>query len=234
MIAALKQDLENCINPEKAAFFPRFFKTGKGQYGEGDIFWGITVPNVRSVVKNHEKSISLEDVQSLINDPIHEVRLTAIFILVNKFTKTKDENVKKEIYEFYLDNTRGVNNWDLVDGSAAQIVGGYLFDKDRSKIYELVKSNSLWEQRIAMIATFYFIRRNQFEDTFQIAEILLHHPHDLIHKAVGWMLREVGNRDLEQLETFLNQHYATMPRTMLRYAIEKFPERVRQAYLKRG
>jgi len=234
MIAALKQDLENCINPEKAAFFPRFFKTGKGQYGEGDIFWGITVPNVRSVVKYHEKSISLEDVQFLINDPIHEVRLAAIFILVNKFTKTKDENEKKDIYEFYLDNIRGVNNWDLVDGSAAQIVGGYLFDKERSKIYELVKSNSLWEQRIAMIATFYFIRRNQFEDTFQIAEILLHHPHDLIHKAVGWMLREVGNRDIEQLETFLNQHYATMPRTMLRYAIEKFPEPVRQAYLKKG
>ena len=112
MIAALKQDLENCINPEKAAFFPRFFKTGKGQYGEGDIFWGITVPNVRSVVKNHEKSISLEDIQSLINDPIHEVRLAAIFVLVNKFTKTKDENVKKDIYEFYLANTRGVNNWD--------------------------------------------------------------------------------------------------------------------------
>lgn len=234
MILEIKEDLENCINPEKAAFFPKFFKTGKGEYAEGDIFWGITVPQVRTIVKKYQTAISLAELQILILDPVHEVRLTAILILVYQFTKAKNEILRQNIYDFYLNNTKGVNNWDLVDGSAAQIVGAYLLERDRAKIYELVKSNVLWEQRIAIISTFHFIRNHQFDDTFRLAEILLYHPHDLIHKAVGWMLREVGNRNTELLENFLNQHYQSMPRTMLRYAIEKFPEPVRQAYLKKG
>ena len=234
MVTQVKQDLENFIDPERVAFFPKFFKTGKGQYGEGDIFMGISVPNVRLVVKKYQSIINLDELQILILDPIHEVRLTAILILVHKFNKSKDEVTKSVIYDFYLKNTKGVNNWDLVDGSAAHIVGGYLFDKDRSKIYELSHSLNLWEQRISIISTFYFIRKNDFKDTLRIAQILIKHPHDLIHKAVGWMLREVGNRNVDVLEDFLNIHYQTMPRTMLRYAIEKFPENVRQAYLKKG
>ena len=233
MVNNIKNDLEALGNPEKAAFFPKFFKTGKGQYGEGDIFIGITVPNIRSVVKKYSNSIDIKTLQELIKDPIHEVRLCALLLLVHLFTKTKDQNLKKEIYQFYLANTQFINNWDLVDSSAGQIVGSYLFDKERDILYTLAKSTSLWEQRISIIATMYFIKKGQFEDTFQIAEILLHHKHDLIHKAVGWMLREVGNKNTEVLEDFLNQHYATMPRTMLRYAIEKFPEPVRQAYLKK-
>lgn len=233
MVAQIKQDLRNNIDATKAAFFPRFFKTGKGQYGEGDIFWGITIPKLRSAISKYFKDTTLDDIQHLILDPVHEVRIAAIFILVNQFTKAKDQAKQKEIYDFYLKNTKGVNNWDLVDGSAAQIVGAYLFDKDRSKLYELAQSKNLWEQRISVIATFYFIRKNQFEDTLKLAKILLHHPHDLMHKAIGWMLREVGKRDVETLEAFLNQHYQSMPRTMLRYAIEKFPEPVRQAYLKK-
>lgn len=231
MVTQVKQELESFIDPERVAFFPKFFKSGKGQYGEGDIFMGISVPNVRLVVNKYHTVINLNDLQLLIMDPIHEVRMTAILILVHKFNKAKDDETKSVIYDFYLKNTKGVNNWDLVDGSAAQIVGGYLFDKDRSKIYELSHSLNLWEQRISIISTFYFIRKNDFKDTLKIAQILIQHPHDLIHKAVGWMLREVGNRNVVVLEDFLNKHYKFMPRTMLRYAIEKFPENVRQAYL---
>jgi 3-methyladenine DNA glycosylase AlkD len=233
MVTALKQDLENCINPDKAAFFPRFFKTGKGQYGEGDIFWGITVPNIRGVVKKYQQLLSLDELQILIVDPIHEVRLAALLVLVHQFTKSKDPALNHKIYEFYLANTKWVNNWDLVDSSAAHIVGAYLYDKNREKLYELVNSQSLWEQRIAIIATFYFIRKNEFKDTLTLAEKLLHHPHDLIHKAVGWMLREVGNRNVATLEEFLNSYYNIMPRTMLRYAIEKFPDNIRKAYLQK-
>jgi 3-methyladenine DNA glycosylase AlkD len=153
--------------------------------------------------------------------------------LVNQFIKTNDASIQKAIFDFYLSNTQGINNWDLVDCSAAQIVGAYLYDKDRTILYELVQSSNFWEQRIAIIATFFFIRKGQYRDTISLATILVHHPHDLIQKAVGWMLREVGKRDLEILKQFLNTHYQTMPRTMLRYAIEKFPEAERQAYLKK-
>jgi 3-methyladenine DNA glycosylase AlkD len=233
MRAQLRQDLNDCINPDKAAFYPKFFKTGKGEYGEGDIFIGITVPQIRQVVKKYETIATLSDIKPLMLDPIHEIRAAAIFILVNQFKKTNDPFIQKSIYDFYLQHTKGINNWDLVDGSAAQIVGAYLYDKDRSKLYALVQSSNMWEQRIAIIATFYFIRKGDFTDTLQLATILVQHPHDLIQKAVGWMLREVGKRDVDILMQFLNTHYQTMPRTMLRYAIEKFPEPVRQAYLKK-
>lgn len=233
MRAQLRQDLNDCINPDKAAFYPKFFKTGKGEYGEGDIFIGITVPQIRQVVKKYETIATLSDIKPLMLDPIHEIRAAAIFILVNQFKKTNDPFIQKSIYDFYLQHTKGINNWDLVDGSAAQIVGAYLYDKDRSKLYALVQSSNMWEQRIAIIATFYFIRKGDFTDTLQLATILVEHPHDLIQKAVGWMLREVGKRDVDILMQFLNTHYQTMPRTMLRYAIEKFPEPVRQAYLKK-
>ena len=233
MRAQLRQDLNDCINPDKAAFYPKFFKTGKGEYGEGDIFIGITVPQIRQVVKKYETIATLSDITPLMLDPIHEIRAAAIFILVNQFKKTNDPFIQKSIYDFYLQHTKGINNWDLVDGSAAQIVGAYLYDKDRSKLYALVQSSNMWEQRIAIIATFDFIRKGDFTDTLQLATILVQHPHDLIQKAVGWMLREVGKRDVDILMQFLNTHYQTMPRTMLRYAIEKFPEPVRQAYLKK-
>ena len=233
MRAQLRQDLNDCINPDKAAFYPKFFKTGKGEYGEGDIFIGITVPQIRQVVKKYETIATLSDITPLMLDPIHEIRAAAIFILVNQFKKTNDPFIQKSIYDFYLQHTKGINNWDLVDGSAAQIVGAYLYDKDRSKLYALVQSSNMWEQRIAIIATFDFIRKGDFTDTLQLATILVQHPHDLIQKAVGWMLREVGKRDVDTLMQFLNTHYQTMPRTMLRYAIEKFPEPVRQAYLKK-
>lgn len=233
MRAQLRQDLNDCINPDKAAFYPKFFKTGKGEYGEGDIFIGITVPQIRQVVKKYETIATLSDIKPLMLDPIHEIRAAAIFILVNQFKKTNDPFIQKSIYDFYLQHTKGINNWDLVDGSAAQIVGAYLYDKDRSKLYALVQSSNMWEQRIAIIATFDFIRKGDFTDTLQLATILVQHPHDLIQKAVGWMLREVGKRDVDTLMQFLNTHYQTMPRTMLRYAIEKFPEPVRQAYLKK-
>jgi 3-methyladenine DNA glycosylase AlkD len=233
MVAQLRQDLNAFINPLKAAFYPSFFKTGKGEYGEGDIFLGITVPQIRAVVKKYETIATLPEIQALILDPVHEMRSAGLFILVNQFIKTNDPSIQKAIFDFYLSNTQGINNWDLVDCSAAQIVGAYLYDKDRTILYELVQSSNFWEQRIAIIATFFFIRKGQYRDTISLTTILVHHPHDLIQKAVGWMLREVGKRDLEILKQFLNTHYQTMPRTMLRYAIEKFPEAERQAYLKK-
>jgi 3-methyladenine DNA glycosylase AlkD len=207
-----------------------FFKTGAGQYGEGDIFIGVPIPDIRRLCKQFFKQTTLNDVQILLNDPIHEVRMLAILLLVYSFEKA-DPSQQQAIYQFYLVNTARINNWDLVDNSAGQIVGAYLFDKDRAVLYQLAHSQSLWEQRIAIIATFYFIKRQQFDDTFAIARLLLTHEHDLIHKAVGWMLREVGKKDRSTLEAFLNNYYQTMPRTLLRYAIEKFPEPLRQHYL---
>lgn len=230
MYKILKKALENAANPDKAAVSAGFFKTGKGQYGEGDIFIGVTIPAIRSICKQYFKQTELNDIQTLLNDPIHEARLLGVLLLVYQFEKADDE-IRKTLYEFYLTNTVHINNWDLVDLSARQIVGCYLYNKDRAVLYQLAESNSLWEQRIAIIATFHFIKQQQFDDTFAIAKMLLTHRHDLIHKAVGWMLREVGKKDRTALESFLNDHYQTMPRTMLRYAIEKFPEPLRQHYL---
>ena len=231
MLRQLKSDLKKLANPEKAEILQRFFKTGKGQYGEGDVFLGITVPEQRKVSKEYA-NLDLKDLKKLLSGKIHEYRLTALLILVIKFNRT-DDSGKKEIAGFYLKNTKHINNWDLVDLSADKILGVYLIEKDRSILYRLAESKLLWERRIAIISTFQFIKINQFNDTLKISEILLSDTHDLIHKAVGWMLREVGKRDRKSEERFLRKHYKTMPRTMLRYAIEKFDEKTRKFYLRK-
>lgn len=227
----LKNDLKALGNPEKAKHSARFFKIGKGAYAEGDKFLGITVPEQRKVAKKY-KNLTLEDTEKLLQASIHEYRLTALIILVNVYKKAKTAGQQKDIVDIYLNNRDYVNNWDLVDISAHYILGVYLEDKDRAVLYDLANSGKLWDQRIAIISTYHFIRNNDFDDTLKIAEILLNHEHDLIHKAVGWMLREVGKRDQTVEENFLKKHYKQMPRTMLRYAIERFDEPLRQRYLK--
>ncbi|MDM8553500.1 DNA alkylation repair protein [Desulfococcaceae bacterium HSG7] len=208
----------------------RFFKTGKGQYAEGDKFLGIRVPKIRQQVKKF-KSVAISEILILLKSSFHEERLFALIALIEKYSKG-DDTIKNQIYELYLGHIEYINNWDLVDSSASQIAGLHLYDKDRQPLYILVKSDNLWARRIAIIATFYFIKQNDFTDTTRISAILLNDQHDLIHKAVGWMLREVGKRNLAVEEQFLQKHYKNMPRTMLRYAIEKFDEETRQAYLK--
>lgn len=228
-IEKIKKEFSKLANPNKAKDLQRFFKTGKGEYGEGDIFLGIKVPEERKLAKKFSH-ISLEDVQELLSSKIHEYRLVALFILVDQFKKS-GEQAKKQIFDFYLDNTKSINNWDLVDLSAPNIVGEFLKDKNREILYKLANSHHLWEKRISILSTATFIRNKDFKDTIKISEILLFDKHDLIHKAVGWMLREVGKRDIKVLESFLGKYHKTMPRTMLRYAIEKFPEKVRKLYL---
>jgi len=217
-------------NDEKGSFFQRFFKTGKGEYAEGDIFWGISVPEQREVAK-HFKSISLEELSSVLKSEVHEHRLTASIILVNQFRKGNAEK-KEEIFKFYIQHIEHINNWDLVDGTAPTIVGEYLFQKNRELLFQLASDSNLWKQRIAVLATMYFIKKNDFEITFELSKLLLNHPHDLMHKAIGWMLREIGKKNYEVEFEFLAQHYKNMPRTMLRYAIEKFDEPIRQQFLK--
>ncbi|MFD2202418.1 DNA alkylation repair protein [Shivajiella indica] len=224
--------LKELSDLKKAEFFPRFFKTGPGEYGEGDKFLGVTVPYQRSVAKKFEKSINLSQIEELMASEYHEVRLTGLFMLVAKFEKTKDSLERKRIFDFYLNIRHQINNWDMVDGSAPQILGGWLWDKDRDILYKLANSENIWENRMAILATFHFIRKNDFKDIIALAEKLLHHPHDLIHKAVGWMIREVGKRDYQLAYDFLTQHYKNMPRTMLRYAIEKFHHDVRTQFMK--
>ena len=229
-------DLQKLANPTKATILSGFFKTGKGQYGEGDKFIGITVPLQREIAKKYYESASFVDLQKMLESKIHEYRLTSLLILVYKYDKTKNEKLKKEIYNFYLKNLQYINNWDLVDVTTPNIVGDYLLNNPKEKkiLYKLVKSKNLWERRVAILATFRFIKEKQFEDTLAISEILLNDTHDLIHKAVGWMLREMGKRDIKPLVKFLDQHAIMMPRTMLRYAIEKFPEETRKYYLNLG
>jgi 3-methyladenine DNA glycosylase AlkD len=215
---------------ERAAVSQRFFKTGPGQYGEGDVFIGIKVPVLRKLAKEY-LDLSLKDIQTILRSKYHEQRLLSLLVMVGRFAKG-DQNKRKSIYQLYLKNTGFINNWDLVDTSAHYIVGPHLFDKNRAPLYELAQSGSLWERRIAIISTFYYIKNDDFTDTLKIARILLYDPEDLIHKAVGWMLREIGKRHLPSEEIFLKKHYRKMPRTMLRYAIEKFPEPKRKRYLK--
>ena len=226
----VKGYMQELSNPKIAEHSLRFFKTGPGEYGEGDIFLGIRVPVTRKVARKF-RELPLEQVLKLLKSKFHEERLLALFILVALFKKGNDKE-KKNIYDAYLDNTDTINNWDLVDSSAHQIVGGYLFERNRKRLYQLAKSKSLWERRISMIATYTFIKKDDFEDTLRLSEILLTDEEDLMHKAVGWMLREVGKKDIEVEERFLRKHYKKMPRTMLRYAIEKFEEEKRQGYLK--
>ena len=222
--------LRRHAHPEKAKILQQFFKTGKGEYGEGDVFLGLTVPQVRAIALQF-KILALSDIKQLLKSTIHEERLIALFILVHQFQKG-NEFAKQAVYEFYLHHTKRINNWDLVDLSAPKIVGSYLLHTPKEILYTLAKSKSVWERRIAIIATITFIQDNSYDDTLHIAKLLLNDPHDLIHKAVGWMLREIGKRSLKTEETFLHQYYKYMPRTMLRYAIERFPEHKRQAYLR--
>ena len=230
MLNQIKEDLLKLKNPEKAEILSRFFKTGKGQYGEGDIFLGITVPEQRKVAKQYPE-LPLTDLKKLLSNKIHEYRLISLLILIIKYRKA-DALGKREIFNFYLKNRKNINNWDLVDLSAAYIVGNYLLEKDKSILYKLARSNNVWERRIAIMSTFEFIKNGEFEDTLKISELLINDKHDLIHKAVGWMLRETGKRHMLTEEKFLKKHYKKMPRTMLRYAIERFPECKRQSYLK--
>ena len=231
-IQAVKDELQNHIDSEKAGFLPRFFKTGPGEYGEGDRFIGVTVPNQKKAARKYYKDISLDEAGQLLHDPIHEYRLTALFILVLKYEKSRTETERKAVVDLYLSSTSRINNWDLVDSSAHKILGPYLMDKDKDLLYKMANSGDLWEQRIAIMTTYHFIQHRQFADTINIARILLNHEHDLIHKAVGWMLREIGNRDFATEFNFLKEHYRQMPRTMLRYAVEKFEEGLRQQFLK--
>jgi 3-methyladenine DNA glycosylase AlkD len=232
MLAQIIRNLAQLKNPDRAKNLSWFFKTGKGQYGEGDIFLGIPVPEQRKIAKKYI-SLSLNDLQELLSSKIHEHRFTALLILVSKYRKA-EESLKEEIFYFILKNTENINNWDLVDLSAPRIIGDYLLNRERSILYRLAKSKSLWERRISILSTFKFIDNNDFKDALRISELLLHDEHDLIHKAVGWALREIGKRDQNLEERFLNKHYLYMPRTMLRYAIEKFEEKKRQNYLSKN
>lgn len=219
---------------EQAVNLSRFFRTGPGQYGEGDMFLGIKVPVTRAVVNAEWKGCTLADVGRLLPSVYHEIRLCALLILVKLYRQArKDPGMQGRIVDFYLSNTAQINNWDLVDLSCYEIVGPWLLDKDRTVLYDLARNGkTIWEQRIAVVSCMAFIRQGQVDDCFAIADILLHHEHDLIHKAVGWLLREAGKKDGQALRRFLASRYRTMPRTMLRYAIEKFPEEERQKYLK--
>jgi 3-methyladenine DNA glycosylase AlkD len=223
----IKKEMKKMADPEKARILQRFFKTEPGQYGEGDIFLGIIVPKIRIVARKHRK-IKLSEASKLLKSKIHEERLLAVFILVDKF---QAEAEKKKIVDLYLKNTRYINNWDLVDLSAGKIIGAYFYERPKKILHKLARSKNLWERRIAIIATSYFIGKDKFNDTLKISEILLSDRHNLIHKAVGWMLRETGKRSQRIEEGFLKKHYKKMPRTMLRYAIEKFSEKLRKAYL---
>ena len=228
-LAKLKKEIREKSSKEKPKIYAKFFKTGKGEYGEGDIFLGLTVPEQRILARKYTNLV-LDDVKRLLESKYHEHRLMGLFILVYKYERS-NEKEKAGIKDFYLENKHRGNNWDLVDCIADKILGKHLIDKDKKVLYELAKSESIWDRRIAIISTFEFIKNGKFEDTLKISKILLKDEHDLIHKAVGWMLREIGKRDLETLEKFLKRHYKKMPRTMLRYAIEKFPEIKRKKYL---
>ena len=223
-------ELQALSTEEKCKTLPRFFKTGKGEYGEGDNFIGVTVPNIRLVAKQH-LNVSYTLLRHLLDSSWHEMRMCALLILVNRFPKAS-ETEQQEIYRFYLGHMRSINNWDLVDLSAPAIVGRYLIDKPRQILYDLAQSQQLWENRIAIVSTLYFIRKKNLDDTYSLASLLLPHPHDLIHKAVGWMLREAGKRNPDRLRLFLEEHRNDIPRTTLRYAIEKFSAEERQHFLK--
>lgn len=228
----MREHLLESADPDKAKVLQGFFKTAKGSYGEGDIFAGIPVPKTRAVAKQYIH-VDPEDVLPLLSDAVHECRLLALLVWVAQFPKSNEDR-KKRIFDLYLSNTDKINNWDLVDLSAYQIVGEYLKDKDHAPLYRLAESDYLWEQRISIVATWKYIRERKFEDTLQLADKLLQHPHDLIRKAVGWMLREVGKRDKQLLWDFLETRYTMMPRTMLRYAIEKFSPEERSFFMKKG
>lgn len=232
MTSKILEEIYSYRDAKKAKLLSGFFKTGRGQYGEGDVFWGLTVPISRKIAQKY-KDINLKDVNSLLKHKVHEVRLVAILILVHKYNLGKLSE-KKKIVDFYLKNTKYINNWDLVDLSASRILGDYLFDKNnRNILLKLANSKNLWEQRISMISTLAFIKNGELEWTFKIAKMFLNHKHDLMHKATGWMLREAGKKYEKALRNFLDKNISNMPRTTLRYSIERFPEKIRLEYLKK-
>ena len=230
MLARLRRELKTLTDPQVAAHSQRFFKTGPGQYGEGDQFIGIRVPALRRLARRYE-DLPIDQAESLLRSKIHEYRQIALFILVGRYRRGNAAE-RAEIYKRYLRNTAHINNWDLVDASAEHIVGAWLQNRSRKPLIQLAASGSLWERRMAVLATFHFIKKGEFEETLRIAKLLINDREDLIHKAVGWMLREVGKRSAATAGAFLRRHYRAMPRTMLRYAIEKLPEDQRQAFLK--
>lgn len=229
MYDTIVSDLKRLANKNKAKIMSGFFKTKKGEYGEGDIFLGITVPDQRRIAKRYKES-SFDDVKKLLANKIHEYRLTGLLILVEKFNES-DDLQRKDIIDLYLGNIKCVNNWDLVDLSADKILGAYLQDKDKSILKKMAVSKNMWERRIAIVSTFAFIKQKRLDDTLKILKLLISDKEDLIHKAVGWMLREVGKRDKEKEISFLKKHYAKMPRTMLRYSIERFSESEKKFFM---
>jgi 3-methyladenine DNA glycosylase AlkD len=233
IIKEIQESLAVLSIPEKAAFFPKFFKTGKGEYGEGDLFLGVKVPDQRVVAKAYYSKISLKELSELLSSKFHEHRLTALFILVNKFEKTKDSKEKEEIVKFYLDHLQFINNWDLVDSSCYKILGCYAFENKKEKILiGLSDSDEMWHKRMAVVGTMHYVKKGSFDLTKEFVTNNLKHEHDLMHKANGWLLREMGNKNEEELIRYLDQYYKEMPRTCLRYAIEKLDEEIRQDYLK--
>jgi 3-methyladenine DNA glycosylase AlkD len=229
MLKQLRSDLIMLANPAKAIVLQRFFKTGKGEYGEGDKFYGIVVPKLRQLAKLYQ-DLSFAELKQLLASSIHEERLTALLIIIYQYQKS-DFPQQKKIFNFYFANCARINNWDLVDLSAPSILGHYLFNQDKKILYTLATKRNLWKRRMAIVATQYFIRNNRFIDTLELAKILLKDQEDLIHKATGWMLREVGKRDFVLLDNFITQYAHHMPRTMLRYAIERCSPQMRQQYL---
>jgi 3-methyladenine DNA glycosylase AlkD len=230
-LASVRRDIRKLARRERAETNKWFFKTGPGEYGEGDRFLGLTLPQLRALAREY-RDMPLRYVVTLLHSPWHEERLLALLIMVGQYVRA-DTPTRQTIHQLYLQNTRWINNWDLVDSSAAQIVGAHLETGDRRTLRRLARSTSLWERRIAMIATYHYIKQVDFRDAFAVAELLLKDDHDLIHKAAGWMLREIGKRDRRAEERFLKKHASRMPRTMLRYAVEKFPQPLRRKYLAR-
>lgn len=233
----LTKDIRNALLelavPEKAEFFPKFFKTGKGEYGEGDMFIGVKVPDQRIVAKEYYQKISLNELSELLSSQIHEHRLTALFMLILKFEKAKQQTIKDEIVEFYLNHLQYINNWDLVDTSCYKILGRYAFENQKEDLLKkLSSSDEMWHKRIAVVGTMYYVKKGSFDLMKEIVTQNLTHTHDLMHKANGWLLREMGNKNEAELITYLNKYYKKMPRTCLRYAIEKLDEDLRQDYLK--
>lgn len=232
LLEQILESLQARINSTKAAFLPKYFKAVPGGYGEGDLFLGVSVPDQRAIAKLFFKEISLSELSELLKSRFHECRSTALYALVYRYQKSKNEEEQKTIVDFYLSHLDFVNNWVLVDSSAYQILGHFFSQRSKDIFYQLAGENDIWRQRVAMISSFYWIKKGDFQDAIQLANSLIHHPHDLMHKAVGWMIREIANRDFEVGFDFLKMHYNTMPRTSLRYAIEKFPEELRQDFLK--
>jgi 3-methyladenine DNA glycosylase AlkD len=229
-VASIRKELRKYRSKEKAKVLRRFFKTGPGEYGEGDVFIGVMVPHQRAVARKFYKGTTVSELLELLKSPVHEERFTSLIMLVRKFTEGLEDE-KRRIYEAYLKNTRYINNWDLVDLTAQYIVGAHLDSRNKEPLYKLASSAGLWERRIAMLSAFHYIRKNRFNEAVRIAGMLVADEEDLIHKAVGWMLREIGKRDIAAEERFLDLHARSMPRTMLRYAIERFPESKRRRYL---